>query len=329
MQQGTLILDGGGDSTGAFTAAAGATLSFDGGKFNLLAGSAVNGAGTVKTQGNAANVNDVLTVSGTYTPANTLIRGGTLRYMGVRSVPALTLAAGNVETSEVLTVLGRFEWPGGQMQGGGQFVAQGSLAIGGDRGWRIQNATLVNAATATWQAGARVETRQDGKIVNRLGARMYFNNDVNATDALFGVGSFENAGELHKTGSQRMSMQVPFRNTGQIFVEAGVLALSAGSDNAGSFDVAAGSTIVFEGGEHHLAADSSVTGDGRVSVGSGLLRVEGVYVPRETEIRPTRAPTTCASPAVPIALPTSATIRSAAAPHPPRRRVRPVRVPDL
>ena len=51
VQQGTLILDGGGDSSGVFTAAAGATLSFDEGKFNLLAGSAVNGAGLSRRRG--------------------------------------------------------------------------------------------------------------------------------------------------------------------------------------------------------------------------------------------------------------------------------------
>ena len=157
VQQGTLILDGGGDSTGAFTAAAGATLSFDTGKFNLLAGSAVNGAGTVKTQGNPANVNDLLTVSGTYTPANTLIVGGTVKFTESPSLASLTIAGGNLEVGRTLTVLGPLNWSKGRIQGGGQTVAQGGMTLDtANSDLQLDGHRLINRGAAIWTGRGQV-----------------------------------------------------------------------------------------------------------------------------------------------------------------------------
>jgi hypothetical protein len=66
VQSGTLDLAGGGDSTGSFTVAAGATLSFSGGTQTLEAASQVGGAVTVHVQDGTFDIraNDLVRVMG-------------------------------------------------------------------------------------------------------------------------------------------------------------------------------------------------------------------------------------------------------------------------
>ena len=105
---GTLSLlggDNGASATGEFAAAAGATLDFNTGVYNLVAGASISGAGTVVVS------NAGLSIGG--------------------AVPAVNLSqlGGTVGGAGVLSVSGSFGWGGGSQTGAGQTrIAAGASA---------------------------------------------------------------------------------------------------------------------------------------------------------------------------------------------------------
>ena len=70
VQQGTLKLRSGGNSSGSFAVASGAVLELAGGTHTLAASSSVSGTGTVQFS------NDTTTINGSYAVTNTQVSGG-------------------------------------------------------------------------------------------------------------------------------------------------------------------------------------------------------------------------------------------------------------
>ncbi|PYJ82211.1 MAG: hypothetical protein DME22_19195, partial [Verrucomicrobia bacterium] len=74
VQSGTMSLSGGGDSHGAFNAAAGSTLNFSSGTMTLESNSTLTAAGTVSFSGGSVDIN------GSYSASNTVISGATANF---------------------------------------------------------------------------------------------------------------------------------------------------------------------------------------------------------------------------------------------------------
>src|SRR5512132_1889159 len=152
--------DGPEESTGSFTAAAGAVLSFTSGDFDLAASSSIGGVGTVRVPGGS------VTVAGTFAPANAEVSGGRLTLNADATPHDVTISCGILDGSGTLTVDGSLTWIGGSMVGSGTTVIAptGTLSIDAGNlgavafGYNLFDGTtsprvLDNQGTATWASG--------------------------------------------------------------------------------------------------------------------------------------------------------------------------------
>jgi hypothetical protein len=242
VQSGTLDLAGGGDSTGSFTVAAGATLTFDsGGTQTLEAASQVGGAGTVHFRGGTAHILGAYDLG---TAGNTLIDGGTADFSGgtPATMPELDLSNGGTLTgSGNVIVSGTLNWTGGDGTMSG--VGTTTVAVGGQLNLSgilfLDNRTLVNAGSATWSG----DGPNDGFFVNYSGTNPSGATIHNLPGATFRItndrplGSpantdvaplvFDNGGTLIKAGGTGTTSfaDVVLNNTGTLSIESGTLSI--------------------------------------------------------------------------------------------------------
>uniref|UniRef100_UPI0013EB4686 hypothetical protein n=1 Tax=Aquisphaera insulae TaxID=2712864 RepID=UPI0013EB4686 len=126
---GTLSLQGGGTFTAAstLTAASGGDLDFNGGTFDLPAGSEVVGASGSTFSFSGADV----TIEGSYaTAGSTTVSNGEVDFNSSTTLPTLIQSGGILGGSATVTVTGATTWSGGTQSGAGKTVAKGGLTIG-------------------------------------------------------------------------------------------------------------------------------------------------------------------------------------------------------
>lgn len=296
---GTLLLGGGGTSTGSFTVTAPGGLDFSGGTHTLTGASSINGpgTGTVTVTFSGGTVN----LAGTYNVTNvTDVSGATVNFTGtVTSFGLLQIYAGAanfstpaaVALSDVyiyggtlggtgtVNVTGLLTWSGGTMTGTGTTNANGGIALdGGPRtfgGGRILN----NAGVATLTLGSFISGQ--GAVFNNLATGTFdAQTGFNFTTGLGGARpQFNNAGTFSKSaGGSSVSMEAQFNNTGTVSVTASSVSFQGGGTSSGSFTVGAGSTITFYGISHTFTAASSISGAGSVAFAwGGASNVAGTY----------------------------------------------------
>jgi YD repeat-containing protein len=284
VQSGELALAGGGDSTGSFQIAAGATLSFSDGTQTLEAASQVSGAGTV------VFASGTVTIKGTYDPggaATTLINGGTADFSSGAPVtlPELTLQSGTLTGSDSVIVTGPLNWTGGTMSGAGTttLAAGGTLSLSGDL--TLDGRTLVNAGTATWSLIPGLFNRftmaDSAAIDNQAGGSFTIAADAPFNASGTAPEAFDNAGTLVRTGGTATGASsfngVALNDTGSVQVQSGTLTMAGGGDSTGSFQVAAGATLNFNGGTPTLEATSRIGGAGTILFSGGTVNARGTY----------------------------------------------------
>jgi hypothetical protein len=283
---GTLQLYGGGASTGSFAVQADGDLNFSNQTFgvrqtNLLAGSAVTGAGRVRLVGGTVNISGTYTLSGT-----TEVTGGTANFAVDATTGPLTFSGGTLIGNGTVTANGLFTWTGATMSGSGRTVANGGLLIGGGGIKTLSGRTLDNAGAGTW-TNAGVLSFNSGAVFNNLtGATFDIQNDENTS----GSGVFNNAGTLIKSaGPGTFGIHNPFNNSGTVNVSSGTLSFfngytqSAGATILGGGNIAGGGTLNIQGGS--LSGPGTITGNvtnaGQVNPGgigaSGVLTITGTY----------------------------------------------------
>jgi phage baseplate assembly protein gpV len=184
-----------------------------------------------------------------------------------------------------MTVNGTLNWAGGLLTGAGTttIAPSGSLLISGDITNKLLNShTLNNAGSTTWSGlGGFVLDR--GAVFNNSGT-FRDQNENNHTIFFFfeGGSTFNNSGTFIKsggTGSTAMGEGIGFTNTGMVDIQTGTLSVRAGS-SSGTFNTAAGASVVFAGGNFSLNAGTTFTGAGLGRVGGGTLDVNaGVNAP--------------------------------------------------
>ena len=179
IQGGTLVLEGGGASTGAFAVSPGATLSFSGAAFTFSAGSTITGAGnltvglptstmpgTVNVSGTNSFTGAVANLTGNYTCTNNtlLISGAAITFNGTGSVtPAIiNLTAGSLGGPQNVTATSAMNWTGGSMAGSGRtIIGSGATLTINNLGNYISIAsrTLDNAGTVLWLTGGSLSSQ--------------------------------------------------------------------------------------------------------------------------------------------------------------------------
>jgi hypothetical protein len=288
VQSGTLALLRGGIGTGAWNTAAGAALAYNGGPYNLNAGSTFAGSGSV---GGSVNVNASLT-----TPNFTYGRGGLTVAPGVTwTVNSALNVTGETLTDNGAIVLpsgATFDWTGGTIQGSGSVAVQagGSLAVGGAAIKSLDGSmALTNAGTGTWTAGqwnlgGGTTFANSGTFTIQCDAGWYGDGS--------GPGVIANSGTLVKTsptGTGTTYDGIALNNTGTVSAQSGTLqvagnaSLNAGT-NSGVLTAVPGGIIAFTGSTYTLNPGSSITGTGTVAVQGATLSVAGAVTASNFEL---------------------------------------------
>ncbi|HJT36519.1 MAG TPA: hypothetical protein VJ783_31135, partial [Pirellulales bacterium] len=274
VKSGTLSLDGGGTSSGAFTAENGAELDFGGGTHDLSsANSSISGGGTIGFTGATVIVGGSYMVTGT-----TSISGGEADFNHDATSTKTTLSGGNLGGTATFTTNGSFEWAGGNMLGGGTTVipAAAALTIDDPSDITLGNRALNNFGSATF-TGARWDWNTGSVFNNESGATFDMQSDANYS--VFGSSTFNNAGTFTKSiGTATTHVSPAINNSGSVDVKSGILSLEGGGTSSGSFSAEMGAALDFGGGTHDLSASTTaITGAGTVGFTGATAIIGGTY----------------------------------------------------
>ncbi len=301
VEVGTLIL-GGGDHSGAFTVAAGATLKFDprssaSTNVNLTANSSITGAGTLELTG---NLGDTINIGNSTLPNITKITGSTVNVNSAVTTANLELSSSSSSLSGTgeLTVTDTFVWRDGSMVGTGRTIlASGSTTeMSGTRGRSIGGSRIIdNSGTVTWTGTGSIQDA-GGSVSpvfnNLLGGVFDIQNDASFSGTKL---IFNNDGTVKKTAGTGESSwrNITFNNNSSntVSVEVGTLILGGG-DHSGAFTVAAGATLKFDPRSSastnvNLTANSSITGAGTLELTGNLgdtINIGNSTLPNITKI---------------------------------------------
>lgn len=311
---GTMLLTGGGTSTGgAFNIASGATVKFQG-THSFDEASSISGAGrawfnhngsavlvdydvtgttemsfgTVTFNNNAKSTGALVmsggtgNFNGTANPTALTISGGEANFAGNVSLPAgAALNGGTVRiaAAKTFTIPGAVStWNGTILSGGGTFFFNGGGTIT-TGSTRVDGATLNLAESRTWTntntGGGGMDIRNGG-VVNNFGTWEITNN----SGIGYGGGptvAFHNSGVFtKKTSAVPVSVNVPFHNTGTVNVQAGTLNLTGGGTQSGAFSVSAGAALLLQG-THTFSGTPAFSGHGTVQFNSNNPLIPASY----------------------------------------------------
>lgn len=295
------------DSSGTFTAAAGATLEVNG-TATLTTNSVITGAGNYyHTSGSSLTNNGVFNIAGSKTFAGTAVFNGDcsmgtgdvqvsgaliLNSSGTLTPQSLTVSGiyGGVFGTMPVTVSGPFTWSGGVLgnEGSSQvFTANGGLTLSG--GYALDlGSTLVNNSTSTW-CGSEIDFTLTGVFRNTASSTLDLLCDGSSGYFTFsGGGVFVNEGLLRKSGGTGTTrIFTPFLNTGTVQANSGTLSFSSsflqttGQTWLNGGELAFHQTADFEGGTLFGSGviTGSISNNATVGIGPlpGVLAISGNY----------------------------------------------------
>jgi hypothetical protein len=292
-QTGTLILAGGGESTGSMSVSPSATLQFSGSTYALRSASSVDGAGTVVFSADFFG-NAVTNVAGSYSVTKTVVNAGTVNFINDLSLDQLTLNGGTLTGPGNLTVSNALTWTGGHMSGLGSTTSTGTFNLSAGNSPDLNGRTLDNAGTATWTGTDTFTIRNGAVLDNQAGATFLIQSDttLNGGGFFFDTqGTFLNEGLLRKQASSNTTtIGTLFTNTGTVDVHTGTLSFSGTYvQTSGATVVETGKTLAAAGGvllqggslSGTGTVNGNVTNSGVVSPGgdsaAGVLTINGNY----------------------------------------------------
>jgi hypothetical protein len=294
---GALKLADGGNHSGNFAVASGATLEFSGGTHTLTAQSSVSGQGTVVFSNSTST--STINVAGKYEVGSTRIAGATVNFNSSATSTNTAFSNGTMGGSGTYTAAGPFTWTTGTMEGTGTTIISNTLTLNPTSGnGTILGRTLENRGTVNWTdstGGTSYFYMRSGAVFNNLagttfevgGSAKHFSHTNGGTGAL---PLFNNQGTFRKVGSNVIEVNSSFNlvNNGTFDITAGSVEFKHGTTHSGSFLVRSGTTFTFSAGTHTLNEQSSLTGEGTVvfstSSGTPTINVAGQYQLRNTNI---------------------------------------------
>ncbi|MBI3998212.1 MAG: hypothetical protein HY355_04195, partial [Armatimonadetes bacterium] len=281
VQTGTLVLDEGGTSTGAFTVASPGILNFQRGTHVTRAGASVTGTGNVTFTIGTDTLFGSYDVTGTTTLAS-----GTVNFSAASPDTArtttLTLSGGTLQGSGVVLVRTSGSWTTGALGGSGvlQIASGGTLSISGAGAKTFTARTIANAGTVTWTGTGSISSGSAAVLQNQSGGTV----DIQADASWFhnlggGVPTFNNlqGGTVKRSaGTGVANVQAVTNNEGTFDLTSGTLQLANGGTGGGTFTVTSPATLEFSGSATHtLGTTSRVSGTGNVFFTSAAINVQG------------------------------------------------------
>ncbi len=270
VNAGMLTLSAGGNQTGAFSVAAGATIGFGGGVHTFGPTSTITGSGTLQVSGGTA------VFDGSLGTGAIAVSGGAAVINNNLSIASLELSGGAIGGDAEVTVTGTLTWSGGDMATGvGKTVldvsATGTISGTGNK-WLSR--TFDNSGSLTYGGSALsfgFGSGQAGVLNNLGGAEFLLTGDGSLTEFAAGTHAFVNAGTFRVNSTSSVAVGVPFTNTGLLEVLGGELTIAD--------DYALAATATVAGGSMKLTGNGSVTGSfvvtsGAVSITGGTLTLQ-------------------------------------------------------
>jgi len=284
VQTGSVNLAGGGNSSGNFNIAAGATLAISAGTHTIEPTATIGGAGEFQVTGGTANLFGSISTLGAHTFTGGIVNVGdnynatnndisigacTVNFVGLTPVTAASLTLGGygfLGGSNVVEVSGLLTWNGSfTITGSNSLIADGGLTI--SQGGDLFGRTLLNMDSGVWT--------NNGIGTLEFGSGAVFSNAPGATfdcvgnsiiEQTAGGGTVANAGLFRIIGPPAtITIEVPFNNSGTLEVQSGLLSLSGGGMNTGVINVFSNATLSLGSG-FSLAPGASITGAGQLLV---------------------------------------------------------------
>lgn len=272
VQSGTLSINGGGTSTGAFNVAPGATLQFGASSgaaaFNVNGGSGIAGTGTTAISGALTTLNFN---TGPYTIATALN----------------IFNSGTMSGDATVNVNGLFTFTSGTVTGSGQVNANGgALFTGADIKFVDNGGKLGLLGNSAWDNGTiRLNSGGNLTIAGGVTFTATGNNTINFTAGA--IPAFMNAGTFRKmtgSGTTTIGNNVPFTNSGAVDVQSGTLSINGGGTSTGSFHAESGATLQFGAGTFSIASGAGMTGTGTTAINGGTVNFNIASYPISTAL---------------------------------------------
>src|ERR1041385_1476853 len=294
VQSGTLALNDGGSSSGAWTLAAGTTLSVAAGTVTTSGAASLTGPGAVSIASGAnltvaslaVNGTPTINGSGTFSIAGTVgVASGTDLTCTNGSNVVLT-SGGNVTGAGSFSASGNFTWAGGGCSGSGtKPINSAAPAIDCAAGnCTVDGALVYVNGPATYSASANALV-----LSNAASLIVYSDATLDITtdgDVLQGSGALSTLGvdgtlwKKTTAGTSTVTVDL-FQISGTIEVDAGTLQLRGGAYvNQGTYTIGAGAAVEITGGTFGWHFNPiTVSGAGTFIVSGGTLQLDiGVNV---------------------------------------------------
>ena len=213
-----------------------------------------------------------------------VLSGGTLSVASDSSLSGSTTvsSSGILTGSGLVTFNGPATWSGGTMSGAGvKRVAAGkTLAInaGGNGHLYLDGTTLQNQGTISYTGNSYQLYSKNGAILeNQTSGLVDLQNDWTFLSLSSGTQpTINNAGIFRKSAGTGISITpAALNNTGTVDVQTGTLSLEGGGTDSGTFTVASGATLQFNGGTHLWQGGVASSGAGVLKIVSGTVQADG------------------------------------------------------
>jgi hypothetical protein len=250
----------------------------DGAKWSTNPVAPINGQPLAGNTYNAIlNTNRIVTVDVPVTIQGFTQSSGTLIVNEVVHIGAYALSGGtNTGGGSTLNLGGLFSWTGGSINGTGSLNADAGIDMPNITSRSITDRTIQTGGTTTWASSGFGFTLAGSASITNNGTW-----NVSGGQGMSG-GVFNNHGAFNKTGGTETTIATRFNNTtsGTVaLTNATSLNLNGTGTNAhaGTFEVGAGSTLIFNIGSNS-PTDIHQINDGAAFAGSGTVDVRGRFV---------------------------------------------------
>jgi hypothetical protein len=250
----------------------------DGAKWSTNPVAPINGQPLAGNTYNAIlNTNRIVTVDVPVTIQGFTQSSGTLIVNEVVHIGAYALSGGtNTGGGSTLNLGGLFSWTGGSINGTGSLNADAGIDMPNITSRSITDRIIQTGGTTTWASSGFGFTLAGSASITNNGTW-----NVSGGQGMSG-GVFNNHGAFNKTGGTETTIATRFNNTtsGTVaLTNATSLNLNGTGTNAhaGTFEVGAGSTLIFNIGSNS-PTDIHQINDGAAFTGSGTVDVRGRFV---------------------------------------------------
>ena len=249
-------------STGALPAAADDVVISTAPDVLVIHDSGTDAINSLQSQNGLLISGGSLTIAANSTINNDLTLSGTLTANAGLALVNLTQTDGVLNGSGTVTISGQWTFSGGLESGLGHTVLNGTATFSGGYFTTFTDRMVDNHGTATIPADDGITLSGDAVWNNLAGSNFFLQGSADIGNSFASANArFNNAGTVQQAGATgASSIDVPLINTGMLEIPEGAMTLAPGSQNNGTADLAAGTTLTLSQwtgtGTFNLAAGS-------------------------------------------------------------------------